>query len=240
MTLVDYSINEHVATITLNDGENRFNPDFCNAFLNTLDMVEKETHATTLLITSTHEKIFSNGIDLDWLVPVLQQNDIARAKDFFYLLNRLFRRLVTYPLLTVAAISGHAFAGGAILCCAFDFRFMRSDRGYFCFPEVDLGIPLLPGMNALLKKAMPMYIVEYMEYTGVRLTADQCMMHHIIHKACPMQTLMEDSMAFALAINKQRPIVAEMKKRLNHAILHALDIEDIPYIESGKYTIALQ
>lgn len=240
MTLVDYRINEHVATIILNDGENRFNPDFCSAFINTLDMIESQTDATTVLVTSAHDKIFCNGIDLDWLVPVIQQNDLARAKDFFYLLNRLFRRLVTYPLLSIAAISGHAFAGGAILCCAFDFRFMRSDRGYFCFPEVDLGIPLLPGMNALLKKAMPMYMVEYMEYTGVRLTADQCMMHHIIHKACPMETLMEESMAFAMAINKRRPIVAEMKKRLNHPVIHAIDIEDIPYIESGKYTIALQ
>ncbi len=33
MTLVDYTINAHVATITLNDGENRFNPDFLHAFL---------------------------------------------------------------------------------------------------------------------------------------------------------------------------------------------------------------
>lgn len=238
MTMVDYSVNEHVATVILNDGENRFNPDFCNAFINTLDRVEKETDATTLLVTSSHEKIFCNGIDLDWLVPVLQQNDTARAKDFFYLLNRLFRRLVTYPLMTIAAISGHAFAGGAILCCAFDFRFMRSDRGFLCFPEIDLGIPFLPGMNALLKKAMPMYMVEYMEYTGVRLTADQCMMHHIIHKACNMETLMEESMEFAMAINKRRAVTKEIKKRLNHPIVHAIDIEDVPYIESGKFTIA--
>ncbi len=237
MTLVEFSLNEHVAMVHMNDGENRFNPDFCNAFLTVLDEIENETDATTLLVTSTHEKIFCNGIDLDWLVPILQQDDMPRAKDYFYLLNRIFRRLVTYPLLTIAAISGHAFAGGAIFCCAFDFRFMRSDRGYFCLPEVDLGIPFLPGMNALLKKAMPTYMVEYMEYTGVRLTAEQCMMHHIIHKACPMETLMEETTAFALAINKRRPVVAEMKKRLNHPIVHAIDIEDIPYIESGKYTI---
>jgi enoyl-CoA hydratase/carnithine racemase len=238
MTLVDYSVDAHVATVYLNDGENRFNPDFCKAFLAVLDAIETDTDATTLLVASTHEKIFCNGIDLDWLVPVIQQNDISRAKDFFYLLNRVFRRLVTYPLLTIAAISGHAFAGGAILCCAFDFRFMRSDRGYFCFPEIDLGIPFLPGMNALLKKAMPMYMVEYMEYTGVRLTAEQCMMHHIIHKACPMETLMEDTMAFAMAINKRRPVVAEMKKRLNQPIVHAIDVEDVAYIESGVFNIA--
>jgi enoyl-CoA hydratase/carnithine racemase len=237
MTQVEYAVNEHVATITLNDGENRFNPGFLDAFLTVLDEVESATDATTLLVTSSHEKIFSNGIDLEWLVPVIQQNDIARAKDFFYLLNRMFKRIATYPLVTVAGISGHAFAGGAIMCCAFDFRYMRSDRGFFCFPEVDLGIPFLPGMNALLKKAMPLYMVEYMQYTGARLTADQCLAHHIVQKACPIETLMEETMAFAMTVNKRRPVVAEMKKRLNQAIVHAIDVEDIAYIESGKFNI---
>lgn len=237
MTSVDYVLNDHAAILTLDDGENRFNPSFLNAFLEVLDDIENRTDATTLVVTSAHEKIFSNGIDLEWLVPVIQRNDIALAKDFFYLLNRLFRRVVTYPLVTVAAISGHAFAGGAILCCAFDFRFMRADRGYFCFPEVDLGIPFLPGMNALLKKAMPMYVVEYMEYTGVRLTADQCAEHHIIQKACPMETLLEETVAFAMAVNKRRPVVAEMKKRLNQPIVHAIDVDDVAYIESGRFNI---
>ncbi len=158
MTMVTYAVNEHVATITLNDGENRFNPDFINAYLGVLDEIEDTTDATTLVVTASHEKIFSNGIDLEWLVPVIEKNDLALAKDYFYLLNRMFKRIVTYPLVTVAGISGHAFAGGAIMCCAFDFRFMRSDRGFFCFPEVDLGIPFLPGMNELLKKAMPIFM----------------------------------------------------------------------------------
>jgi len=237
MTLVSYAVNEHVATVTLNDGENRFNPNFLNAFLDTLDDIEENTEATTLVVTSSHEKIFSNGIDLEWLVPVIQSNDVARAKDFFYLLNRLFKRVATYPLITIAAISGHAFAGGAILCCAFDFRFMRSDRGFFCFPEVDLGIPFLPGMNALLAKAMPLYMVEYMQYTGARLTAEQCVAHHIVTQAAPMETLMEETMAFAMGVNKRRPIVAEMKKRLNQKIVAAIDVEDVPYIESGQFNI---
>jgi enoyl-CoA hydratase/carnithine racemase len=237
MTLVTYTLDEHVASLSLADGENRFNPDFLNAYLDVLDEIENETEATTLVVTSSHEKIFSNGIDLEWLVPVIQQNDIARAKDFFYLLNRLFKRLATYPLVTVAAISGHAFAGGAIMCCAFDFRFMRSDRGFFCFPEVDLGIPFLPGMNELLKKALPMHMVEYMQYTGARLTADQCVEHHFIQQACPMETLLETTLTFAKTINKRRPVIAEMKKRLNQPIVHAIDVEDVAYIESGKFNI---
>ena len=60
MTLVSYAVNEHVATVTLSDGENRFNPNFLNAFLETLDDIEENTEATTLVVTSSHEKIFSN------------------------------------------------------------------------------------------------------------------------------------------------------------------------------------
>ena len=44
-------------------------------------------------------------------------------------------------------------------------------------------------------------------------------------------------MAFAMTVNKRRPVVAEMKKRLNQAIVHAIDVEDIAYIESGQFNI---
>lgn len=238
MALVDFTVQEHVAVLTLNSGENRFNPDFLEALLTTLDDIEANTRASTLVVTSAHEKIFCNGIDLEWLLPVLQQQDTAAAKRFFYQLNRVFKRLVTYPLVTVAAISGHVFAGGAILSCAFDFRFMRSDRGFFCLPEVDLGIPFLPGMNALLRKAIPFHLLEMMQLTGMRLTADMCRQHHIVQQACPMETLMDTAMAFARDINKKRPIVAELKGRLHAPIVHALDVEDVTYIESGNFNIA--
>ena len=237
MPLVNYKLDENVAIVTLNDGENRFNPDFLTAFLEVLDEVENETEAPTVVVTSAHEKIFSNGIDLEWLVPVIQRDDIDTAKAYFYQLNTLFKRLVTCPMLTIAAISGHAFAGGAIMSCAFDFRFMRSDRGYFCFPEVDLGIPFLPGMNALLDKAIPRYKMEEMEYTGCRLTAADCEQHHIITKACHQDDLMIETLAFAKSLNKKRAIIQEMKLRLNRPIVQAIEVEDPPYIESGKFNI---
>jgi enoyl-CoA hydratase/carnithine racemase len=237
MAMVEYTLDENVAIVTLNSGENRFNPDFLNAMLDVLDTVEKEAAASTLVITSAHEKIFSNGIDLEWLVPVIQKRDIDTAKNFFYLLNKLFKRTLTYPMLTIASINGHAFAGGAIWCCAFDFRLMRSDRGFFCFPEVDLGIPFLPGMLGLLKKAIPMYKMEEMIYSGNRLTAEECQAHHIITKACHIDTLMKETVGFAKLLNKKRAVVKEFKNRLYKDIVHALDVEDVDYIESGKFNI---
>jgi len=235
--MFEYTVDEKVAIVTMNSGENRFNPDFLKAFLDILDEIEQQTDALTLVINSSHEKIYSNGIDLEWLVPVIQKNDIQTAKNFFYQLNKLFRRLITCPMITIAAITGHAFAGGAILCCTFDFRFMRSDRGFFCFPEVDLGIPFLPGMNALLQKAIPTYKIEEMQYTGSRLTATECEKHHIVTKACHLDDLMNDTLTFAGSLNKKRGIIGEMKNRLNQHIVHAIDVEDVPYIESGRFNI---
>ncbi|MGD9331144.1 MAG: enoyl-CoA hydratase/isomerase family protein [Desulfobacterales bacterium] len=237
MAEIEYALDASVAVVALNDGENRFNPGFINKFLNVLDEVEQLSDARTLVVHATHDKIFSNGIDLEWLVPIIQQGDISAAKDFFFLLNKLLLRLVSYPLVTIAAITGHAFAGGAIMACTFDFRLMRSDRGFLCLPEVDLGIPFLPGMNAILAKAIPHYKLEEMQYTGCRLTAEECVTHHIVYKACHISELLEETLTFARGLNKQRAIVQEMKRRLNRPVIQAIEVEDGPYIESGKFNI---
>ena len=38
-----------------------------------------------------------------------------------------------------------------MLAMAHDWRLMRNDRGFFCFPEVDIQIPFTPGMAALIQ-----------------------------------------------------------------------------------------
>lgn len=234
MALIEYELDENVAVVTMNSGENRFNLAFLDEFLSVLDTIENDTEANVLVVRSSHEKIFSNGIDLDWLVTFIQKNDADTAKKFLYTMNSLFKRLLIYPMPTVAAITGHAFAGGAIMCCAFDFRFMRSDRGFFCFPEVDLGIPFLPGMLALAEKAIPMYKLEEMQYTGKRLTAYECEEHHIVMKACHINDLMDEALSFAKGLNKGRKIIRAMKEGMYKDIVRVMDEEDPPIIETGK------
>jgi len=234
MAKVEFILDEKVAVVSLNDGENRFNPEFLEAFLRVLDTIEQETEARTLVVRATDEKIFCNGIDLNWIAPLLKSGEKEPLKAFLFKLNDLFKRIILYPMPTIAAITGHAFAGGAILACAFDFRFMRTDRGFFCFPEVDLNIPFLPGMIALIKKAIPMYKFEEMQYTGKRLTGQECEAHHIVMKACHINDLMNEALAFAKTLDKQRMIIREMKKRLYKDIIRTIDEEDPLYITTGK------
>lgn len=237
MSMVEYTLDDNVAIVTMNSGENRFNIEFLGEFLDVLDEVENSTDANALVLRTAHEKIFSNGIDLDWLLPIIEKKDMKTARAFTDTMMKLFRRILVYPMTTIAAIGGHAFAGGAILCCHFDYRFMRTGRGYFCFPEVDLGIPFLPSMIAAMKTTIPMYKLEEMVYEGRRLTAEECEEHHIITRACPLEDLMDEAIAFAKGLNKRREIILELKKEMNRDVIYAMDVHDPPAMEKSRFGV---
>lgn len=101
MNQIEYALEDHVAVVTLDNGENKFNPGFVDEYLKVLDDIEHNTDARTLVISSGHEKIFSNGIDLDWLLPIIEKKEIDVSKSFFYSLNKMFKRTLTYPMLRV-------------------------------------------------------------------------------------------------------------------------------------------
>ncbi len=223
MPLLEYALEEHIAIVTMNSGENRLNFPFLKAFLEVLEEIEQNTKASVLVVRSAHEKIWSNGIDLDWLVPAVQKEGPELAKKFQHEMFVLMRRVLTYPLITIAAITGHAFAAGAFLSFAHDFRFMRSDRGWICLPEVDLGIPLGPVFTALSKRALPMYKFEEMLFTGKRLTAQECLEHHIIMKAYPLEELMKGVLAFARSLNKDRELIRKMKQETHRETLAVIN-----------------
>ncbi|MBU2548757.1 MAG: enoyl-CoA hydratase/isomerase family protein [Proteobacteria bacterium] len=233
MGMFEYTLDGHAALVTMNSGENRFNFEFIAAFLDLLDELENQTPATVLVVKSAHEKIWSNGIDLDWLVPAVAGNPKA-ARTFPLALMKLLRRVLTYPMVTIAAINGHVFAGAVVLACAFDFRFMRSDRGFFCVPEVDIQIPFMPGMEAILRKAIPRYKLIEMQLSGGRYTASECEAHHVVVKACHLDDLMDEVMTFARGYNKDRKVVGIMKQVSYKAILDVMDTEDEPYLEANR------
>ena len=237
MALFEYQLDDHVALVTMNNGENRFTYDSLEAFEGLLEEIEQQTKATVLLVKSAHEKIWSNGIDLEWLLAEVGRDPEASAR-FPARLMQFLRRLLTYPLITIAAINGHAFAGGAIMACAFDFRFMRSDRGYFCFPEVDIQIPFMPGMDAILKKALPTSLVLEAQLTGKRYTAAELEAQRVVLKACPAGDLVNEALAFAKTMNKSREILKTMKAVTFKNTLRVMEADDPAYLQSLKGTFA--
>lgn len=224
MGMYEYTLDEQVALLTMN--ENKFNVNSVAEFLSVLNEIEKDTDAKALIVRSSDEKIWSTGLDLEWLLPLVQKGERSVTDVFTAKLNELFKRMLFYPMITVAAITGHAFAGGAVLACCFDFRFMRKGRGYLCFPEVNLGIPLLPSFTAMMKKAIPMDLVEDMQLTARKLTAEECEARHIIMKACTIDELMSEAISFAKGLNKERAIVTKLKNVMHRDILSIMEVED--------------
>jgi enoyl-CoA hydratase/carnithine racemase len=137
--------DDPVHVLDLGDDENRFSPSWIATVNDLLDTVVQGTEAA-VLVTTGSGKFFSNGLDLTWLS---EHGD--EAPGYLRDVQHLLARLLTLPVPTIAAVNGHAFGAGAMLAMAHDFRLMRADRGYFCFPEVDISIPFTPGMAALVQ-----------------------------------------------------------------------------------------
>lgn len=151
---------DKIAVLTLGDDENRFSPDWLDAVNAALDEVEKDGQA---LVTTGVGKFYTNGLDLDWLMA-----NGERTQWYVNRVQQLFGRVLSLPVPTVAAVNGHAFGAGSMLAVAHDYRVMRDDRGYFCFPEVDIRIPFTAGMAALIQaKLLPQTAVTAMT-TGHR------------------------------------------------------------------------
>ncbi|MCP4136972.1 MAG: enoyl-CoA hydratase/isomerase family protein [bacterium] len=232
MSLVTWEKDETVAILYMNDGENRHNPTFGKAMLAVLDEIEADKEIKSLIVTSSDPKNFSQGVDLQFVMTRMQEKDDAGIKEMMYVMGDVFKRLLLFPVPVIAAINGHAFGNGAMLACSCDFRFMRADRGYFCFPEVDVNIQFTPGMIAWVKKAIPYYLFQELKYTGRRATAAELEEHHVIQKASEnVEELMKDSIAFAKTFQKSRKTFREMKKRMHKHIIETIDTEDKEMIE---------
>jgi enoyl-CoA hydratase/carnithine racemase len=133
-----------IAVLDLGDDENRFSPGFLDEFDTHLD--EVVGGGAQGLVTTAGGKFYTNGLDLDWLMAHGDQ-----TQWYVNRVQRLLARVLTLPVPTAAALPGHAFGAGAMLALAHDFRVMRADRGFFCFPEVDIRIPFTRGMAALIQ-----------------------------------------------------------------------------------------
>ena len=199
----------HVFLIRMDDGENRFNRDSIAALHAALDRVEA-TEGPLALVTTGSGKFYSNGLDLDWLGTAG-----AAANGFIDEVHRVLVRILEFPALTVAAVNGHAFAGGAMLATAHDFVFMREDRGYWCLPEVDLGLPLTTTMYRVLATHLPQATMREAALTGRRYDGQQMLEAGIAYQLAAEAEVVSQAIAFAANIAaKDRAVVMEHKRLL--------------------------
>jgi enoyl-CoA hydratase/carnithine racemase len=198
-----------VFVLTMDDGENRMNRAWLDEMNTALDEVDSSPDPLALVTAGTG-KFFSNGLDLDWLLG--GEVDMPR---FVAEVERIFARVIAAPYVTVAACNGHTFAAGAMLALAHDFRVMRADRGFFCLPEVDIGIPFTPGMNSLITTRMPVTTAHDLMVTGRRVGGEEAARLGIVHHAVPEDRVLPASVELATEhAGKDRTTLTTIKQRM--------------------------
>lgn len=187
-----------VHVLDLGEGENRFSHDWMTAFDAALDQV---VASPAPLVTIGAGKFYSNGLDLDWLMA-----NSSELASYTARVQGLLARMLTLPVATVAAVNGHAFGAGSMLAMAHDWRVMRADRGYFCFPEVDIQIPFTPGMAALIQsKLTPRAAVDSMT-TGRRFGGPEAALAGLVDEAAGEAELLDAAIARVAHLQGKPPI----------------------------------
>ncbi len=163
-----------VALVTWREGENRLNLDSLGRLNEVIDELEHVEGPLAVVVTGDG-KFFSNGLDLERFG--------ANPAEFTATVDELERtigRLLVSPRYTVAAINGHAFAGGALLSCAFDARVMREDRGYWCMNEAEIGLALDEKLFSIIAHRLPRATALEAAMTARRYSALDAQHHGIV------------------------------------------------------------
>ena len=210
-----------VFVLDLGDGENRFNADSLAAIEAHLDEVQAAPVPRALVTTATG-KFWSNGLDLEWMAANQELLD-----DFVPRVHELLARVLELDVPAVAALGGHTFAAGAMLALAHDQRVMRADRGFFCLPEVDIGIPFTHGMNALIAARLSPQTAHESMTTGRRYGGTDAQVAGIVDEAVEADRVLPRAIELAASLAaKNPPTLGAIKRRLYAPALAALRDHD--------------
>jgi Delta3-Delta2-enoyl-CoA isomerase len=208
----------HILTLTNGAEENRFTDAVVEEFHAILDKLESYDGNTALVITSSDPKYWSNGINLKWMEtrPANYINEFGRV------LDKLLLRFAVLNMPTVGCLNGHTYAAGAILATALDFRFMRADRGFFCFPAVDLRLTYTPIMHQIFDLLPDRLALTEMLLTGKRLGGIEAQEKKVVMAACPLDEMLPKSMEWARMLSaKDRRTYTVIKRNMRRSLVES-------------------
>ncbi len=217
--MADLQRHGAVYVLTLGEDENRFHPNRLSAINSALDEVEA-ADGPKAVVTTGSGKFYSNGLDLDYMAanPDAAEANLADV-------HALLARVLAFPAPIVAAVQGHAFAAGAMLALAHDQIVMRADRGFFCLPEVDLGIPFTAGMNALIRSRLPIATAHEAMTTARRYGGEDAHAAGIVAATAGDGEVVDASVARAEALApKAGAVFGAIKARLYAEVIAELRI----------------
>jgi len=207
--MINYSKEGDLHLVTMNDGQNTICPDWQQRMLEILDAVEGDCGQGTSLVLTGVGKFFCNGLNLEKLMALSPEEMAVFGRR----MAQIHSRFLVLPCPTVAAMNGHAFAGGAFLALSCDYRLMREDRGWFSVSEVDVGVPVPASMMGILRGKLSANVARDALLTGKRYTADEAVAAGIADGKASMGELLDQARSLAAQLGTKEPGIYKTLKQ---------------------------
>jgi enoyl-CoA hydratase/carnithine racemase len=220
MDIIERAVTNGVATLALARGKvNAINPQLVQALEGRLDEIEKDNGIRAVVLTG-RGSFFSFGWDVPELLPYEPDAFAAFVTRF----TRLYRRLFAFPKPVVAAINGHAPAGGCMLALACDVRIMASASARIGLNEITFAAGLPAGSIEMLRFWVGSARATRVVVTGTLFAGADALELGLVDRLMPQHDVLAAAQleAASLAI-KAQPAYAITKKLLRQRALEDMD-----------------
>jgi enoyl-CoA hydratase len=210
--VIELGNEDGFAILRMADGKaNAMSLDFCRTM--TARFGEIERSAALAVIITGEQRFFSAGVDL----PVLLDGGVPYIKEFLPALSTMLATAFAFPKPVVAAINGHAVAGGCVLACAADERLMARDAGRIGVTELLVGVPFPPAAMEIMRCATaPQYFAEAV-FGGETYAPPDAVDGGMVHEVVEAARLMDVAKVAARKLAVLSPAAFTLTKRQTRA-----------------------
>lgn len=208
--MIKLAVEDGIAVVRLDRGViNALNLQLVQELAETLQRLKLDAEVHGLVLGSANDKFFSIGFDIPQLYD-LTRDDF----DLFYqAFNRLCLALYTFPKPTVAAMTGHAIAGGCILALCCDYRFIAEGRRLMGLNEIKLSVPVPYPADCMLRHLVGWRFARDVMESGEFFEPDQLLRMGMVDQVLPLEQVLSSSSEKSRALGALPPAAFAMIKR---------------------------
>jgi enoyl-CoA hydratase len=217
--MIDQKIDRGIAVVSVKHGKaNALDVELCQALVKCFDGL-RSSDARAIVLTGQGQ-MFSAGVDLIRIGAA----GAAYVRDFVPWIDRLCEAVFHHPKPVVAAINGHAIAGGAVLACCADRRIMARGKGRIGVTELLVGVPFPALAFEVLRFALPARHLPEFTYGGATYDCDAAFERGWVDEVVEAEALMPRAMAAAEQYAQLSPAAfAETKKQLRLPVIERME-----------------
>jgi enoyl-CoA hydratase len=216
--------HDHVVVVTMNTNKvNAQNPAFFDDLHAAFDRLGSEFDECAVVLTGTG-RVFSAGLDLDHHFAMFARRDLREIDNWFAAYRATNLRLFTYPRPTVAAINGHAYAGGFITAVDCDYRIAADADLQFALNEVPIGIPMPAVYCEIIKHAVGSQAASEFTLLGQVHDLAAATRMGVVQKVVQPEQLLQVAVAWAAKVPPDcYPAYGFAKRALQATTMAAID-----------------